>query len=85
MVVIGHLMRVALIGVHYIHDVFMGVAVILARSLDWLCAFADMTIPTAKAIVNAKRRNDIACRFICPFPQVSARLLYPPRGDNRYL
>jgi hypothetical protein len=38
--------------------------------------------PTAKAMVNTKRRNDVACRFICPFPQVLVCLLYPPRGDT---
>lgn len=42
-------------------------------------------IPTAKAMVNAKRRTDVAFSFMCPFLQVSARLLYPPRGDTVFL
>jgi len=81
----------ALIGVHHIHNVLMSVAVIfdlglmlahdfrdLGKVIGLTCAFDDSTIPTAEAIVIAKRRNVIACRFICPFPQVSAHLFCPP-------
>jgi hypothetical protein len=42
----------------------------------------DSMIPTAKAMVNAMRSNEFTCRFMCPFLQVLARLLYPPRGDT---